>query len=126
MIKKRDFEKINYKKYSVKEAFAYYIVGFRSVKNENYKSVLMEIIEKLISMPNKNEALEQIQNIHIGGIQNNWNLSLRRVIAYAYIIFDSLINSNRNFTEKDILGQFECAMKLYSPNNAVDYFNEKI
>ena len=50
MIKKKDFEKINCEEYSVKEAFAYYIVGFRSVKSENYKSILIEIIERLISM----------------------------------------------------------------------------
>ena len=126
MIKKKDFEKINCKKYSVKEAFAYYVMGFRNVKNENYKSVFMEVIENIHNIPNKNEALEQIKDIDISAIENNWNLSLQQVVAYAYIIFDSLIKSYKKFSEHDILWQFECAMKLYSPNNAVEFFEKKL
>ena len=125
-IENEDFNKIENQRYSVKEAFAYFIIGFRNVRNENYRNVFIEVVQKLIDTPNKDEALEQLNGFGLRRIKNNWNLSLEQVMAYAFIVFDILIKTEQRFCENDILMMFICIMRLYSPDNAEEFFDRKI
>ena len=124
-IKKEDFNKIINQRYSVKEAFAYFIAGFRNIKDGNYREVFIEVVQKLIDTPKKDEILEQLNGFGLNRIKNSWNLDLEQVMAYAFIVFEILVGTGQNFCEDDILLMFIFIMRLYSPNNAIDFVNDK-
>lgn len=124
-IKKEDFNKIANQRYSVKEAFAYFIAGFRTIKDGDYRDVFIEVVQKLIDTPNKNVVLEQLNGYGLKRIKNSWNLDTEQVMAYAFIVFDILVKTEQKFCENDILSMFICMMRLYSPENAVDFIENK-
>lgn len=124
-IKKEDFNKIANQRYSVKEAFAYFIAGFRTIKDGDYRDVLIEVVQKLIDIPNKSVVLEQLNGYGLNKIKNSWSLELEQVMAYAFIVFDILVKTGQKFCENDILSMFICMMRLYSPTNAVDFIDNK-
>ena len=99
--------------------------GFRNIKDGNYREVFIEVVQKLIDTPKKDEILEQLNGFGLNRIKNSWNLDLEQVMAYAFIVFEILVGTGQNFCEDDILLMFICIMRLYSPNNAIDFVNDK-
>lgn len=126
MRKFEDLRKIENKKYTVKQALAYYIVSFNNSKENDFENLMKKLIEVLIDMPNENKILEQINAELLVEIKNYWTLTLDQVTAYGCIIFHNLSFKNQEFSENDILQEFIYTMRLHSPSNAEDFVNEKL
>ena len=120
MRKIEDLKNIENKKYSVKQALAYYIVSFNEVKEKEFESLMKKLIETLIDIPDANKVLEQINTELLVKIENYWTLTLDQVTAYGCIVFHKLAFVKQQFSEIEILQEFIYAMRLYSPNNAED------
>lgn len=120
MRKIEELKNIENKKYSVKQALAYYIVSFNEVKEKEFESLMKKLIETLIDIPDANKVLEQINTELLVKIENYWTLTLDQVTAYGCIVFHKLAFVKQQFSENEILQEFIYAMRLYSPNNAED------
>lgn len=120
MRKIEELKNIENKKYSVKQALAYYIVSFNEVKDKEFESLMKKLIETLIDIPDANKVLEQINTELLVKIENYWTLTLDQVTAYGCIVFHKLAFVKQQFSENEILQEFIYAMRLYSPNNAED------
>jgi len=120
MRKIEKLKNIENKKYSVKQALAYYIVSFNEVKEKEFESLMKKLIETLIDIPDANKVLEQINTELLVKIENYWTLTLDQVTAYGCIVFHKLAFVKQQFSENEILQEFIYAMRLYSPNNAED------
>lgn len=120
MRKIEDLKKIENKKYSVKQALAYYIVSFNKVEEKEFENLMKKLIETLIDMPDENKVLEQVNTELLVKIENYWTLTLDQVTAYGCIVFHKLAFVKQQFSENEILQEFIYAMRLYSPNNAED------
>lgn len=120
MRKIEELKNIENKKYSVKQALAYYIVSFNEVKDKEFESLMKKLIETLIDIPDANKVLEQINTELLVKIENYWTLTLDQVTAYGCIVFHKLAFVKQQFSEIEILQEFIYAMRLYSPNNAED------
>ena len=125
MRKIEKLKNIENKKYSVKQALAYYIVSFNEVKEKEFESLMKKLIETLIDIPDANKVLEQINTELLVKIENYWTLTLDQVTAYGCIVFHKLAFVKQQFSENEILQEFIYAMRLYSPNNA-EYLVDKI
>lgn len=124
----KDLEKIKNNKYSVKGAFAYYILGFYSCKKENVDDIIVSILEKLIEIKKENIVLSKIDSSLLDEIKNYWSLSIEQLISYACIIFNNLMFTKtkiKDIKEKDILDEFIYVMRIYSPDNAKKYVENK-
>lgn len=120
MRKIEELKNIENKKYSVKQALAYYIVSFNEVKDKEFECLMKKLIETLIDIPDANKVLEQINTELLVKIENYWTLTLDQVTAYGCIVFHKLAFVKQQFSEIEILQEFIYAMRLYSPNNAED------
>ena len=69
----------------------------------------------------KNEILENIDIKFISQIENYWELKKSQVIAYGYIIFNHFCISSEELTSENITKNFIFQMRLYSPDNAVEF-----
>lgn len=126
MIKEENLKKIENNRYSPKEAFAYYIISFRNIENmENCKfgKILEELTYNLTNI-NGDKVLDEINGFGLNEIHNYWSLTLIQVLSYAFIVFSTLLSINEHFSEKEILLQFICVMRLYSPNDAEEYLDK--
>ena len=90
MRKIEKLKNIENKKYSVKQALAYYIVSFNEVKEKEFESLMKKLIETLIDIPDANKVLEQINTELLVKIENYWTLTLDQVTAYGCIVFHKL------------------------------------
>lgn len=126
MRKIEDLKKIENKRYSVKQALAYYIVSFKSAKEKDFESIMKKLIETLIDMPDENKVLEQTRVDLIVEIKNYWSLTVDQVVSYAHILFYNLTFAGQKFTKKDILSEFIFVMRLYSPNNAEEFVERQM
>lgn len=126
MRKIEDLKKIENKKYSVKQALAYYIVSFNKVKEKEFESIIKNLIETLIDMPDENKVLEQIDTDLLAEVENYWTLTVDQVVSYAYIMFYNLTFAGQSFIDKDILGEFIFIMRLYSPNSAEEFVERQM
>lgn len=126
MRKIEDLKKIENKRYSVKQALAYYIVSFNNSKKKDFESIMKMLIENLIDMPDENKVLEQTKSDLIVKITKYWSLTVDQVVSYAHILFYNLTFAEQKFTEKDILSEFTFVMRLYSPSNAEEFVERQI
>ena len=126
MRKFENLKNIENKKYSVKQALAYYIVSFNKSKEKDFESLMIKLIEILIDIQDENKVLEQINRDFILEIENYWTLTLDQVISYAYIMFYNLTFAGQSFIDKDILEEFIFIMKLYSPNSAEEFVERQM
>lgn len=122
----KEFEKIKNNKYSPKETLAYLVISTKYAPEKNIDSLITTLKEELVRNINKNNLIDRIKFTSIQRITNYWSLSIEQVIAYGYIVFNSLIFEEKNFTEEQITDMFIYVMKLYSPDNAVEFVSNKL
>ena len=113
----------NLKVYSPKEALAFFIVS-GSNENENNIDVLLEKLEQVINSNDK-KILEKVNVSELEKIINYWRLSLNQIKAYAFIIFKNLIFENKRFSQTSITDMFTYVMRLYSPDNAEEFYRRE-
>ena len=125
-MKLNEFEKIKNMKYSPKEALAYFIITIKYSQEKNVDSLVATLKEELVENPNTSNLIDRIKWTSIQRITNYWSLSIEQVIAYGYVVFNSLIFEEKNFTEEQVTDMFIYVMRLYSPDNAVEFATNKL
>ena len=125
-MKLNEFEKIKNMKYSPKEALAYFIITIKYSQEKNINSLVATLKEELVGNTNKSNLIDRVKWTSIQRITNYWSLSIEQVIAYGYVVFNSLIFEEKNFTEEQVTDMFIYVMRLYSPDNAVEFATNKL
>ena len=121
-----EFEKIKNMKYSPKEALAYFVITIKYSQEKNVDSLVATLKEELVENTNRSNLIDRIKWTSIQRITNYWSLSIEQVIAYGYIVFTSLIFEEKDFTEEQVTDMFIYVMRLYSPDNAVEFATNKL
>lgn len=121
----KEFEKIKNSRYSPKETLAYLIVSTKNIDNKNIEKLITLLKEELVKSINKSILIDKIKLSSIEKVINYWSLSIEQVIAYGYIVFHNLLFEEKPFTEEMITDMFVYVMRLYSPDNAVQFVSEK-
>ena len=104
----------------------YFIITYRRVK-ENLKSTnnnLDDYIRYLIENIERKSILDNIDSKEIEKFPFHHSINNEKLLSYAIVVFYILINSNKNFNEKDIIIQLENEMKLYSARTILDEANK--
>ena len=125
-MKLNEFEKIKNMKYSPKEALAYFILTIKYSQEKNINSLVATLKEELVGNTNKSNLIDRVKWTSIQRITNYWSLSIEQVIAYGYVVFNSLIFEEKNFTEEQVTDMFIYVIRLYSPDNAVEFATNKL
>lgn len=113
--------------YTTKQTLSYYIMAFKKVEKnekielENYIKAVIEEVENI----EQTEILKTIDTGLIAEFPFYHTINNEELLAYAIIVFDRLLNSNREFNEYDIVKELEVVMKLNSSRNIL-YNAEKI
>lgn len=110
------FRSIVNRRYSPKEALAYFVISVNNAKDRNLDSLIISLKKELIK--NSSSLLEKLERKSIEQVVNYWSLSLEQVIAYGYIVFNNLTIEKKQLTEEEITDIFVYIMRLYSPSNA--------
>ena len=126
MNKKEELEKLASKKYTVKQAIAYYIISYVDTKNKvDLKELINSLMHKIMRIDEK-KILEMIDKEKISNIDYQWMLTAEQVLAYGYIIFNNVAMARQIIKPNDIKKEFESIVKLYSPSNAEEFVKRKL
>lgn len=124
-MKKSEIEKLLDKKYSVKQAIAYFLIGFSDSENKlEMKDILSSIVDKFVKIDNT-KVLEMINKEFIVSIDYGWTLNIEQALCYCYLIFEALTKSKQTIKSEDIVNEFLVMAKLYSPDNTIECVNNK-
>ena len=122
----KKFNEIIKRKYAPKEALAYFVVSANKSADVNADKLVDTLINELIQNNNRREIMDKLKLDSIEKIINYWTLSMEQVIAYSYIVFNNIIFEEKPLTEEKITDMFVYVMRLYSPDNAVEFVENKI
>ena len=111
----------NKNKYSPKETLGLLILANKNVTFKELDNLILSLEQILLQRKPKKEILEQINVSLISKIENYWELKKSQVIAYAYLVFNHFRISCDELNEDNICKNFIYQMKLYSPDNAVEF-----
>ncbi len=111
----------NKNKYSPKETLGPLILANKNVTFKELDNLILSLEQILLQRKPKKEILEQINVNLISKIENYWELKKSQVLAYAYLVFNHFRISCDELNEENICKSFIYQMKLYSPDNAVEF-----
>ena len=120
-----EYKQIKNKRYSPKEVLAHFIISNGDVVNKEFNSMVSSLENTFIKNINNKTILEKVDITLLKKIENYWSLSIGQAMAYGMIVFFNLGFENKEFTEKEITDMFVYVMKLYSPDNAVEFARTK-
>ncbi len=121
----KKFNEIIKRKYAPKEALAYFVISANKSADVNADKLVDTLINELIQNNNRKELMDKLKLDSIEKIINYWILSMEQVIAYSYIVFNNIIFEEKQLTEEKITDMFVYVMRLYSPDNAVEFVEQK-
>ena len=121
----KKFNAIIKRKYAPKEALAYFVISANKSADVNADKLVDTLINELIQNNNRKELMDKLKLDSIEKIINYWILSMEQVIAYSYIVFNNIIFEEKPLTEEKITDMFVYVMRLYSPDNAVEFVEQK-
>lgn len=121
----KEFEEIKNRRYSPKETLAYLIISVNKAKTKSMQNFVTILEEEIIKDINKSYYMDKIQRKSLEKIINYWSLSIDQVIAYGYIVFNSIAFEEKPLTEDKITDVFAYTMRLYSPDNAEEFVKNK-
>ena len=122
----KKFNEIIKRKYAPKEALAYFVISANKSADVNADKLVDTLINELIQNNNRKELMDKLKLDSIEKIINYWTLSMEQVIAYSYIVFNNIIFEEKPLTEEKITDMVVYVMRLYSPDNAVEFVENKI
>ena len=122
----KEFEKVIKRKYTPKEALAFFVISADKSVDTNVEKLVDTLIKELIQNNNRKDLMDKLKLDSIEKIITYWNLSMEQVIAYSYIVFNNIIFEEKPLTEEKITDMFVYVMRLYSPDNAVEFADKKI
>jgi len=100
---------IRNRKYSIKEAVSYYILGYRKFEQNKKDNELGDILKDILEVANENADNSEIQEVNtklLKDINFKWVLSADDFIAYATCIFYILLNRKIQITDENIVEEF--------------------
>lgn len=112
-------------KYSTKENLAFIIYTYKTMNFEtrdSFMNILNELLEK---QQNKNEILDKVEKNKLCVLKDHWELSELQVLAYGFLVFNHFQISKEQVTVEKIIDNYMYQLNFYSPDNAVDFVNEK-
>ncbi len=111
----------NKNRYSPKETLGLLLIANEKVNFKKMDNLILSLDKTIQQKKSKNEILENIDIKFISQIENYWELKKSQVIAYGYIIFNHFCISSEELTSENITKNFIFQMRLYSPDNAVEF-----
>lgn len=110
------------KRYAIKEAVSYYILGYKKYEQNINQNGLGDILKDIVEV-----VQENLNNIEIIGVNNellkrinfSWILSADDFIAYAVCIFNVLINREIQITDEKIVKEFLSMIHLHHPRSVM-------
>ena len=121
-----EYKQINNKRYSPKEALAHYVVVSKEVIGESGKNLVEKLTNIFMENINNRAILEKVDVKSLGKIKNYWSLTIGQAVAYGYIVFSNLKFEDKKFTQDEITDMFIYVMQMYSPDNAVEFVEDKL
>ena len=109
------------RKYSPKENLAFIILASENAIFKKFNFFIKELENLLSQNISKCEILNKVDNDLIINIKNYWQLDKAQVIAYGYLVFNQFNVSNEKMTTESITNAYIYQMKLYSPDNAIEF-----
>ena len=111
----------NVQKYSPKECLALIIIASEKAIFKEFNNFTRSLEQILLQNINRAELLEKINYELLAEITNYWELKKSQIMAYGYIVFNHFKISNEKISPQTITKTFIYQMKLYSPDNAIEF-----
>ncbi len=111
----------NKNRYSPKENLGLLLLANKNTSFKEMDNLILSLEQILLQKKTKSEILENIDTNLISRIENYWELSKSQVIAYGYLVFNHFKISSEELTSENITKNFIYQMRLYSPDNAVEF-----
>lgn len=108
------------KKYAIKEAVSYYILGYKNYEQNINQNGLEDILKDIVEVAQENLDSTEITGVNtelLNRINFNWILSADDFISYAICIFNVLINREMQITDEKIVKEFLSEIHLHHPRN---------
>lgn len=113
---------IKNKKYDIKEAVSYYILGYKRYEQNIEQNGLGDILKDIAEVAQENLDTEEITEVNpelLNRINFDWQLSSNDFIAYAVCIFYVLINREMQITDEKILKEFLKELHTHHPRRTM-------
>ncbi len=106
------------KKYDIKEAVSYYILGYKRYEQDIRQNGLRDILKNIVDVAQENLNSTDTTGVNIellNRINFDWTMNSNDFIAYAVCIFYVLINREIQITEEKIVKEFLSEIHSYHP-----------
>lgn len=111
----------NKNRYTPKETLGLLIIANENVSFKEMDNLILSLEYILLQKKTKSEILEKVDIELLSQIENYWELKKSQVIAYGYLVFNHFRISSEELNSKSITKTYIEKMKLYSPDNAVEF-----
>ena len=106
------------KKYDIKEAVSYYILGYKRYEQDIRQNGLRDILKNIVDVAQENLNSTDTTGVNIellNRINFDWTMNSNDFIAYAVCIFYVLINREIKTTDEKIVKEFLSEIHSYHP-----------
>lgn len=113
---------IENKKYTMEEAAAYYILGYKMYEQDSKQNGLADILKNIVEVAKQNLKSTEIIGVNIELLKRinfKWELSGNDFIAYAVCIFYVLINREIQITDEKIVKEFLRELHSHHPRRTM-------
>ena len=113
---------IRNKEYTMEEAVAYYILGFKKCSENNQKKGLEDILKNILEIAKENIDTNEIQGVNtnlLKRINFSWILTSDDFVSYATCIFYVLINREQKITDEKIVKEFLRELHSHHPRRTM-------
>lgn len=113
---------IRNKEYTIQEAVAYYILGYRKYKEESEQKGFADLLKNILETAKENIDTTEIKGVDINLLKRinfNWVLNSDDFVSYATCIFYVLMNREENITEEKIVAEFLKELHLHHPRRVI-------
>lgn len=113
---------IRNKEYTMEEAVAYYILGFKKCSENNQKKGLEDILKNILEIAKENIDTNEIQGVNtnlLKRINFSWSLTSDDFVSYATCIFYVLINREQKITDEKIVKEFLRELHSHHPRRTM-------
>ena len=106
------------KKYDIKEAVSYYILGYKRYEQDIRQNGLRDILKNIVDVAQENLNSTDTTGVNIellNRINFDWTMNSNDFIAYAVCIFYVLINREMQITDEKIVKEFLRELHSHHP-----------
>lgn len=113
---------IRNKEYTMKEAVAYFILGYKRCNENNQKRGLEDILKNILEIAKENIDINEVQGVNtnlLKRINFSWKLTSDDFVSYATCIFYVLINREQKITDEKIVKEFLRELHSHHPRRTM-------